>query len=199
MDFADVVGRRRMVRAFRADPVSRDVIDRCVALATRSPSAGKSQGWNLVVLEGDETERYWSISLPVALRSSFAFPGLLRAPFLALVTADQTAYLDRYSEPDKSSTGLGASLEAWPAPYWTIDASFATMTLLLAMENEGLGALFFAHSAEQAIRDEFDIPSHVQILGVIAAGVADNGHERPGRSAARPRRSPDEVVRRGRW
>lgn len=199
MDFADVVRRRRMTRAFRPEPIDREVIDACVDLATRSPSAGKSQGWNLVVVEGDDTERYWASALPDAKRASFAFPGLLHAPFVAIVTADPTAYLDRYSEPDKTATGLGASPDAWPAPYWTIDASFATMTFLLALEDAGLGALFFAHAAEESIRREFALPSHVQILGVIAAGHPDDERKRRGRSASRPRRAPGDVVRRGRW
>lgn len=153
----------------------------------------------MVVLEGEETERYWSVALPEQKRTGFAFPGLLDAPFLAVVTADPGAYLDRYSEPDKSATGLGVSRDAWPAPYWTIDASFATMTFLLALEEAGLGALFFAHAEEEAVRAELAIPGHVEILGVIAAGHADETRERRGRSASRSRRRADEVIRRSRW
>ncbi len=188
-----------MVRAFLDDPVDPAVIESCVDLATRSPSAGRSQGWNIIALEGDATERYWSVALPEAKRATFAFPGLLDAPFLAIVAADPGAYLDRYSESDKSSTGLGASRDAWPAPYWTIDASFATMTFLLALEDAGLGALFFAHAAEDAVRHVFGIPAEVQILGMIAAGHADVTRDRRGRSASRPRRGADQVIRRGRW
>ena len=199
MEFADVVRRRRMVRAFRPVPVDRSVIEACVDLASRSPSAGRSQGWNMIVLEGDDTERYWSVAMPDEKRGEFAFPGLLDAPFLAIVTADPGAYLDRYSEPDKSATGLGASRDAWPAPYWTIDASFATMTFLLALEDAGLGALFFAHAAEEAVREVLGVPADVQILGVIAVGHVDESRDRRGRSASRPRRRADEVLRRGRW
>ena len=199
MEFADVVRRRRMVRAFLPDPVDPAVIESCVDLATRSPSAGRSQGWNIIVLEGDETERYWSVALPEPKRATFAFPGLLDAPFLAVVTADPGTYLDRYSESDKSATGLGASREAWPAPYWTIDASFATMTFMLALEDAGLGALFFAHAAEDAVREELGVPADVEILGVIAAGHADPSRNRRGRSASRRRRGADQVIRRGRW
>lgn len=104
MDFDDVVRARRMTRAFRPDPIPRDILDKCLDLASRSPSAGKSQGWDLVVFEGAQTSRYWDIALPVAKREEFGFPGLLDAPWLAIVTADPSAYLARYSEPDKTRT-----------------------------------------------------------------------------------------------
>lgn len=199
MDLEEVVRRRRMVRSFTDEPVDAAVIARCVEMATRAPSAGKTQGWNLVVFEGPETSRYWSQALPETKRATFAFPGMLRAPFLAIVTADPSAYLERYSEPDKAATGLGDSRESWPAPYWTVDASFATMVLLLAFEDAGLGAVFFAHANESALRNEFAIPPDVEILGVVAAGHADPAGERRGRSVGRARRAVADVMRRGGW
>ena len=199
MDFEQIVRRRRMVRDFLPDPVDPRIIDRCVDLASRSPSAGKSQGWHLIVLEGAQTARYWDLALPIDTRAAFGFPGLLSAPVLMVVCADPAAYLERYSEPDKAATGLGSGPEAWPAPYWTVDASFATMVLLLALENEGLGALFFAHAAEQEIRREFAIPRGVIVLGVIATGQARGGAGRRGRSASRARRGADRIIHRGRW
>lgn len=188
-----------MVRSFSASPVGDGIVESCVDLAARSPSAGKSQGWNVILLEGDDAARYWDVALPVERREGFAFPGLLRAPVILVSLADPRSYLDRYSEPDKSATGLGESLEKWPAPYWTVDAAFATMTLLLALEDEGLGALFFAHANEAGLRAEFGIPDAVQIIGVIALGHPDDGDLTPGRSASRQRRDATSVIHRSRW
>ena len=201
-EFADVVRRRRMTRAFAPDPVAPELLHELVDLASRAPSAGKSQGWNLVVLEGDDTARFWDITLPVARRSRFAWQLLLDAPIIALPFADPHAYTERYSEPDKAATGLGAGPQAWPAPYWTIDASMAVMTLLLAAEDHGLGALFFGvFRGEQELRRELGVPRGHELLGAIALGhpAADAGTERAGRSAARRRRTPNEIIRRGRW
>lgn len=199
VNFREVVRTRRMTRSFLATSVSVDIVNECVDLASRSPSAGKSQGWNLLMLEGSEVMDYWDIALPESRRSSFAFPGLLQAPILLLSLADRQAYLHRYSEPDKDATQLGESLDAWPAPYWTIDASFATMTLLLALEERGLGTLFFAHVHEESLREKFDIPSHVEILGAIAVGYPDHSADRRGRSATRRRRTSSEIIHRQRW
>ena len=187
-----------MVRSFQTTPVDDALIIDCVDLASRAPSAGKSQGWDLLLLAGAETARYWDITLPEKRRNSFAFPNLLHAPCLALSLSNPQAYLDRYSEADKEKSQLGDSTRSWVAPYWTIDASFSTMTFLLALHDKGLGALFFAHSHETQLRDEFKIPEHVEILGAIAFGFPE-GTERPGRSAARPRRNAGDIVHRSTW
>jgi nitroreductase len=187
-----------MTRNFDPRPVPADVFLGLVELAARAPSAGKAQGFDLVVLEGAHTGRFWDITLPATSRAAFAWPGLLRAPLVALAVADPAAYVARYAEPDKAATGLGAGPDAWPVPYWTIDASMAVMTLLLAAEDAGLGALFFLVQSEAQVRAAFGLPERVVLLGAVALGYRAEA-TRPGRSAGRPRRSAGDIVHRGRW
>ena len=188
-----------MVRAYEARPIEADVLDRVLAAAQRAPSAGNTRGWRLVVLEGaEQTGRYWDITLPPANRPDFAFPHLFDAPVLVLPLADPDAYTARYSEPDKAATGL-SDQDVWPVPYWTVDTSFAVMLLLLAAQDEGLGALFFGvFEDEPAVRRELGIPNGLQLLGAITLGYPMPG-ERPGGSADRPKPPPDTVIRRGGW
>ena len=199
-EFREVVRDRRMTRAFAPDPIDPAVVDDLVDLASRAPSAGKTQGWHVVVLEGPEqVARYWDITLPADKRASFRWRHLLDAPVLMIPLADPSAYVERYAEPDKARTGLGAGADAWPAPYWTIDTSMAVMTLLLAAEDRGLGALFFGvFQREAEVRAEFDIPDALEIIGAIALGRPREGDE-PGRSSTRTRRSADQIIHRSRW
>jgi nitroreductase len=204
-EFAEVVRSRRMTRAFDDRPLDAGLLDRLVDLASRSPSAGKTQGWHLVVLEGEQTEIFWDATLPAVNRESFRWQRLLRAPVIALPLADAKAYVDRYAEPDKAQTGLGAGPGAWPVPYWTIDTSMAVMTLLLAVEDVGLGALFFGvFRGERELRQQLGIPPGLELLGAIAIGhrapvSADDPSTGPGRSAGRGRRGPRQIIHRGRW
>ncbi len=188
-----------MCRSFDGRPVDRAVLERMVDLASRAPSAGKAQGWHLVVLEGERTERFWQHTFPAGERDGFAFPGLFAAPVIALPFADPAAYVARYAEPDKAATGLGAGPEAWPTPYWTVDASMAVMTLLLAAEDEGLGALFFAvFRGEAEVRADLGVPGGLQLLGALAIGHPAP-RERAGASARRPRRTPGQIIHRDGW
>lgn len=201
MDFADVVRRRRMVRAFDPRPVPADVLDRVLDLARRVPAAGNTQGLDLVVLEGPEqTARYWDATLPGHRRSGFPWPRLLDAPVLVVPVGHPDAYVQRYAEPDKAHSGLGAGEDAWPVPYWYVDTSFAAMVALLAAVDGGLGACFFGQfEHEAAVKAALGIPADRAPVGTIALGYAAAEGDRPSSSASRPRRNLDEVVHRGGW
>ncbi len=199
MQLEEAVRRRRMVRSFLPTPIEVDVVDRMIDLARRSPSAGYSQGFDFIVLqEPEETERFWGIP---AMRTYWegVFPQLLDAPVLVLPIADRDAYLQRYSEPDKAPAGL-QDATAWPVPYWLTDTAMATMVLLLAAVDEGLGALFFGvfRGADAEVLERLGVPDGRELIGVVAIGHPAD--DRPsGSGAARPRRPLSEVIHRGGW
>ena len=199
MQFADCARSRKMVRAFQKKSVDAELLNRIVEIASWAPSAGKAQGWHLLVLQNEDTNRFWNVTLPKEKRASFRWQHLLDAPVSALAFADPNAYLERYSEPDKALTKLGSSTESWPTPYWTVDASFATMQLLLAAHDVGLGALFFGvFSGEQKLRSDFNVPEQMQLIGAVALGwpIPEKATEK-GASARRPRRKPSEIIHEG--
>jgi nitroreductase len=105
VDFADLIRRRRMTRAFLAEPVPRGVLDRVLDRARRVPSAGNSQGYDFVVLEGPQTARYWDVTLPGERRENFRWQGLLTAPVVITVWADPQAYLRPIAVQTKSIQG----------------------------------------------------------------------------------------------
>lgn len=47
-----MIRRRRMIRAFTTEPLPEGLPDRLLAAAARAPSAGFSQGFSFLVLEG---------------------------------------------------------------------------------------------------------------------------------------------------
>jgi nitroreductase len=199
MEFQDVVRRRRMVRAFQDRPLPPGVLDRMLDNALHAPSAGFSQGWAFVVLEGrEQTSQLWDASFPSAeARSEFGLGGLFSAPAVILALSHKQAYLDRYAEPDKGVADKRESF--WPAPYWDIDTGFAALLMLLTAVDEGLGALFFGFPAERLgeIKAAFGIPEPYSLIGAVAVGW--RAPDTPSPSLKRGRRPASEVVHRGRW
>jgi nitroreductase len=195
VDFQQVVGARRMARAFSDEPLAPEAVERILANGNRAPSAGFSQGYAFLVLtEADDRARFWRVMNP---GGDAARDPEEAAPLVIVPLACKAAYLERYAEPDKGWTDRDES--RWPAPYWFIDTGFAAMLMLLTAVDEGLGALFFGIGVDQvdAVRAEFGIPGDHDPIGAIAVG-----HRAPGGSAGsawRGRRPLDQVVHRGRW
>ncbi len=78
----------------------------------------------------------------------------------------------------------------------------AVMTLLLAAEDAGLGALFFGvFKGERRLRQRLRIPPGLDLLGAIALGYRcdEPGVEPPGRSTGRSRRRPNDIIHLGGW
>ena len=197
MELREILRRRRMVRRFDPEPLPAEVLERILHSATRAPSAGFSQGLDLVVLEGPEAVRgFWRATGDQRFGKPYS---AAEPPVIVLVLSDPQAYLDRYAEPDKA--GLGMDTEAgWPVPYWDMDAAMAVMLMLLTAVDEGVGAWWFGvfHGAEALLRD-LGVPPGRRLVGAVALGRPAADDRPSGSAVTRPRRRLDEVVHRGRW
>ena len=187
-----------MVRSFESTPLPREVVERIVANAQRAPSAGFSQGWGFLVLEGPlETRAYWDAVGP-AEAEKFRWQELFNAPLLIVCLSNKSAYLDRYAEADKGWTDRAEA--RWPAPYWDIDTGMAALLILLTAVDAGLGALFFGVPPEKftLLREAFAIPDEYAPIGTVAVGYS-KAYDPPSPSLRRGHRPAEDVVRRGHW
>jgi nitroreductase len=197
VEFREVVRRRRMVRRFDPRPVPAEVLDRILHSATRAPSAGFSQGLDLLVLEGPDAVRdFWLATADPRFDKPYS---TAEPAVIVLVLSDRQAYLDRYGAPDKAGLGMEVE-EGWPVPYWDLDAAMAVMLLLLTAVDEGVGAWYFGvfHGAEALLAD-LGVPDGRRLIGAVALGWPAAGDRSTGSARSRPRRPLDQVVHRGRW
>ena len=195
-----------MTRSFSDEPVAAAVLDRVLGVASHGPSAGFSQGVDLVVLEGPAQTRWFfeMTSDEEFLLEPGTLHGLLRAPVIVLPVCDPSAYVARYAEADKARSSLaGMPAARWAVPYWLVDASFSVMLLLLAATDEGLGALFFRlHRNPDPLLRALGAPGTSQVIGAVALGyeaAAPAASAKSGSPARRTRRPLGDVVHRGRW
>lgn len=192
-----------MVRRFRADrDVPLETVERLVRLAQRAPSAGHTQGWDVLALtDAVDRERFWTVTrertAPEPDQRSRWLRGVSAAPVLLVMLADRTAYLDRYAEPDKGWTDR--SLDRWPIPYWDTDTAMAAMVILLGAVDAGLGALFFGvpGGRHDALKAAYAVPPDRRVVGVIALGHEAERVRSP--SLRRARRPVEDVLHHGRF
>jgi nitroreductase len=178
-----------MVRSFATDPVDPAVVDTIVQAALRAPSAGNTRGTEWVVLAGEaETSGYWEATTDEGWRAlSPRWEGLRRAPVILLSYSSAEAYVSRYAEPDKAGAppDLGVDAARWPVPYWTGDAAFGVMTVLLAAVDAGLGACILGNfRGEAGLARALGVPGTWRLFCAVLLGHPD-GNDHPSRSLTR--------------
>lgn len=167
-----LLARRRMVRRFTAAPVTDAVVDRLISTATRAPSAGDTQPWAFVVLREPAARE-------ALARAAHGQSFVAAAPVVIVACADLPRSRGRYEERGDR--------------YALIDVAFASMLLLLAVTEEGLGACFVGAFRDAEVSRVLALPSHVQPVALIPVGhpaESPRGHE------LRPLR---EVVHHEKW
>ncbi len=188
-----------MVRSYTDQPVDPAALDHILDAALRAPSAGYTQGWGFLVLNTPEdTALFWDVTFSAETRPKFRWQGVFNAPVIVVPSSNQSAYIDRYAEADKGWSDRDPT--RWPVPFWHIDTGFASMQILNAAVDKGLGALFFGIFGEHvdAVRAAFGIPDAFTPIGAIAIGHAAD-HDEPSLSLRRGRKPTAEVVYFSRW
>jgi nitroreductase len=190
-----------MVHRFTRDSVPSETLIRILDTARHAPSAGFSQGFRLVVLDDPgRVEWFWRVTTPPDELSELDERIATGPPVVVLPFVSKAVYLERYSAPDKAGFGMQTE-EAWPVPFWLVDAGMAIMLILLAAVDEGLGGWYFGIvQGESDLRHELGIPDQYALLGAIAIGRrAPDDVTTKGSAHSRRRISVDELVRRSHW
>ena len=190
-----------MVRRYADEPVDAAAVERVLANAVRSPSAGFTQGWAFLLLDSPEdVARFWEACTPPGASDEpdSWLRGMRTAPVVIVPLSHQAAYVGRYSEADKARDRVEAR---WPVPYWHMDAAMASLLMLLTAVDEGLGACFFGipDSRTDTFREAFGVPEDHMPIGAITLGHRTDDPGPRGSAARRARKPLEEVVHRGRW
>jgi FMN reductase [NAD(P)H] len=198
MDFRDVLGRRRMHRAFLPDPIPEEQIERIVSVIRHAPSGGFSQGGSIVVVTDDDKRAEIARAFGDEHYTQNGRNFVADAPVHLVISANESLYRARYNEADKLAATGGVEVE-WPVPYWFVDAGALMMLVLLAAIDEGLASAFIGHPEQKRIFDELlGLPAEVVPIGLALVGKP--GEQPPPGSRLESRKRPlDDLVHRQRW
>lgn len=163
-------GSRHSVRDFGGDEVSRDILDRAVALSLRSPSVCNRQAWHVRFYVDGDVQRVLSYQNG---NSGFSHT----VPVVALVTVDSRMF-----------AAPGERNQPW------VEGGIFSMTLVWALHALGLDSCMLNMSVGNRravrLRKELKIPDHELVVMMIAIGYGRENH----RIARSPRRSVTEVA-----
>jgi FMN reductase [NAD(P)H] len=200
VQLANILQRRRMVRAYEPDPIAGAAIERIVGTVRRAPSAGFSQGQRLLVVTEEDTRRRIAEVLQIGSQIQGEDRWVSVAPVLIVVGVREDDYHERYRKPDKLIDGREIE---WPIPYWYFDAGAAAMLILLAAIDEGYAAGLFGvfREAIRPFKELLHIPDDVAVACCITIGKSrdDSNWNNLTSRLTQARKPVDDLVHWERW
>jgi nitroreductase len=167
----DAIRSRRNVRSYRQQPIAPEALDRILEAGRRTPSASNRQAWDFVVC----TDRQQLEQLAGVWRAARHVAG--SAATIALVAP--------------------VSGDARTRELVQYDLGQATMSLMLAAADLGIGSAHAGVGDQQLARRLLGLPEDRFCAVLVALGVPA---DRPLAPIRRPDRRPfEQVVHRGRW
>jgi nitroreductase len=160
---------RRSVRAFTAQPLDKDQVERIIEAGRLAPSAKNRQEWRFVVIQKKETRQKM-------MEASFSQDYVGQAP---LIVAVCTTNID-YRMPNGQLS-------------YPIDLSFAACQIVLQAVHEGLGTCCITTFDEQEVRELLTAPFSMRVVMLILIGYAD------GVTEPTPRKSLKQITGRDHW
>lgn len=147
-DFLDIFYKRRSIRKFTGEPVSREDLTTLLKVAMSGPSAMNAQPWEFVVVTEIETLN--------KLRKNLIFAKMV-APAAICVLGSKRLQVNKGGDR-----------------FWVQDCSAATENILLAATAMSLGAVWIGihpvHLFERQVKSILNLPAGVTPLNLIMIG-----------------------------
>ncbi len=150
MDVFEAIRKRRSIRAFTREDVSKEDIEKLIDAARYAPSAGNIQPWEFIIVRDSKIKRKLSIA---ALNEIF----IAEAPVVIVVCANEMRSAQRYGS-------RGATL------YCLQDTAAAIQNMLLTACALGLGTCWVGAFYEEDVRRILNVPGGVRSVAIIPVG-----------------------------
>lgn len=177
LSVAEAAERRRSIRQYSSEPVSRADLEAILRVALLAPSAFNLQPWRFVIVESAELKGKLTAAAnhQKQVASAPAVIVLYTDTAGAVANAGEVVRGDIPAERRERALGsihrfaapkTGEALEAWGAAQGYIALGY----LLLAAESLGYQTSPMLGFDAEAVKAALDLPSHVKVPALIAIG-----------------------------
>ncbi len=169
MEILPEIVQRRSIRAFTAQPLEKEQVERILEAGRLAPSAKNRQEWRFIVVQKKEVRQK-------LMEAAFTQDYVGQAP---AIVAMCTTNID-YRMPNGP-------------PSYPIDLAFASANIVLQAVHEGLGTCCITTFDEQEVRDILTVPFSMRVVLIILIGYPNESPE------PTPRKSLRQISARDHW
>jgi nitroreductase len=168
MNFIDLAQKRYSVRSYSDKKVEKEKLDLILKAANLAPTAANKQPQRLIVIQEEE-----------GLRKISKAANTYGAQCVIIVCSDVN--------------------QAWTRPFdgkktVDIDASIVTDHMMLEATDLGLGTVWICYFNPTVLREELNIPDHVEPINILAVGYTNDNADSPNKRN-KIRKPTSETVR----
>lgn len=214
MDLEKAIDGRRSIRAFKPEPISREIIENIINLVIKAPSAINLQPWEFIVVMDEEKDRlsrkliksYKEKQISCSpgnvkpLADTFSKRGLasveLMTPSLAKMGQEFNRFINEgscnfYGAP----VAIVLCLDNAFSKARLVDVGIAVGYFVLIAQSSGLGTctIGLINAYEEEIKEVLNIPENKDVVIGIALGYPDL--ESPANEFKTPRDTIDSFVK----
>ena len=160
MMLIDLIKRRYSVRDYKKDPVPDEILMQILEAGRLAPTGANTQPQRIIAVREQA-------GLDKIRKAANTFG----APLVLIVCADHNVVWKRPYDGKKISD---------------IDASIVTDHMMLAATELGLGSVWICYFKPDIIRSEFNLPSHVEPINILAIGYENEGAALKRRTTRKP-------------
>lgn len=150
MDVFTAIKKRRNIRAYSKEKITKEELEMLIDAMRWAPSAGNIQPWEFIIVSNTEIKHKLSIA---ALDQTF----IEETPIIVVVCANE-----KYSERGYGNRGKTL--------YCLQDTAAAIQNLLLAAHALGLGTCWIGAFNEEEVRRILNVPIGVRPVAIVPVG-----------------------------
>ncbi len=154
MDISEAIKRRRSVRRFRQEELSREILLELVEAGRCAPSGANRQPLEFVIVSSDEVKSQ--------IFAQLAWAGYVQPRRDPPADKRPVAYIIVLVSSERTTAKLGP-----------VDAAAAIENILLAAQSKEIGSCWLGSIKRDKIREILEIPDIYEIDSVVALGYPD--------------------------
>ncbi|MGM0445510.1 MAG: nitroreductase family protein [Bacillota bacterium] len=167
MELEKILNKRRSVRKFKDNKVSKEAVIDIIKAGVKAPTAGNLQPWRfLYTLDQKKINQAVDSTYPGNKRDSKNNQDWIRkAPVLILACIDYSDTVNKYGEHGKKAA--------------VQDVAAAVENMVLKTVDLGLATCWISGFREKELKEVFDVPSDVEVLAFLPIGYNAGYHANP--------------------